>query len=307
MKCKPDTTVTMKRKSTKIEHLLEYIGIRLLLAIVDHLPLSFSERIARFLADIWYTLKQPRRETAKENIRRSGVASNPSEIDRIARDSFRHFAVLIIESLKSDLFFTEDNWREKIELDIPESTMKLFYNPDQGIILISGHFGNWEVAAQLLSFLKPVTAITRHMRNPYANKIMLKRKPKNRVTLTPKHDADTGRFLATLKNGHMLALLNDQYAKNRGMMVNFFGIPASTHTSPALLHFITKAPLCFGYCVRTGPMQFKLKALEPMVFKPTGDRAKDTRLVLETLNHELEKAVREYPEQYLWAHRRWRD
>jgi lauroyl/myristoyl acyltransferase len=53
-------------------------------------------------------------------------------------------------------------------------------------------------------------------------------------------------------------------------------------------------------------MSFKFKAMKPMVFKPTGDRKADTRAVLESLNRELEEAIREYPEQYLWAHRRWK-
>jgi KDO2-lipid IV(A) lauroyltransferase len=119
-------------------------------------------------------------------------------------------------------------------------------------------------------------------------------------------DADAGRFLSVLKAGEILALLVDQYAKGQPTMVDFFGIPASTHPSPALLHLVTRKPLCFGYCLRTGPMRFRLVAGQPISFKPTGNRENDVQAILLELNHLLENAIRETPDQYLWAHRRWR-
>jgi KDO2-lipid IV(A) lauroyltransferase len=144
------------------------------------------------------------------------------------------------------------------------------------------------------------------MNNPYTNELMKKRKPRNRFTLTPKHDADMGRLLTTLKQGSVLALLIDQHARKGGMMIDFFGIPASTHTSHAMLHLITKTPMCFGYCVKTGPMKFKFKALPPIDITKTGKRDDDVKAILAALTKELEDAIRAYPEQYLWAHRRWR-
>ena len=115
-----------------------------------------------------------------------------------------------------------------------------------------------------------------------------------------------GRFISVLKNGEVLALMIDQYAGQRGMMVEFLGRPASSHTAVALLHLVTRTPLCFGYCVRTGRMSFRLKALRPINHRPTGDKQRDVKAILEKLNRELENAVRQNPEQYLWAHRRWR-
>ena len=53
-------------------------------------------------------------------------------------------------------------------------------------------------------------------------------------------------------------------------------------------------------------MIFKLRALDPIVYQPTGNRQQDVRAILLRLNGELEKAIRENPGQYLWAHRRWR-
>ncbi|OGV70744.1 MAG: hypothetical protein A2283_19210 [Lentisphaerae bacterium RIFOXYA12_FULL_48_11] len=290
----------------RFRYLLEYAAFRAGLFILDRASTPTAEKLAIILADAWYMINSTRGKIARDNIIRSGITSSNIEADRIARASFRHFAILVVESLKSGNVFNETNWKEKVEIDIDPAAMEVLQKPGKGIILVSGHFGNWEVAAQLISYIKPVAGITRDMNNPYTDRLMKERKPRNRFRLTPKHDAGVGRLLSVLKNGEILALLIDQHARARGMPINFFGTPASTHTSPALLHLITKAPLCFGYCIRTAPMRYKLRAIPPIVYKPTGNREDDVRTILEKLTAELEKAIREHPEQYLWGHRRWR-
>ena len=290
----------------KLRHLLEYALLRPLLALIDCLSLSAAERLMNAIADICFAGAARRRDITCDNVRRSGIAKNEMEVRRIAKHSFRHFLCLIVDSLKSDKYFSDETWRDRVELDVAPETMAILEKPGQGMILISGHLGNWEIAAQVLSYIKPVVGITRDMNNPYTNELMKKRKPRNRFTLTPKHDADMGRLLTTLKQGSVLALLIDQHARKGGMMIDFFGMPASTHTSHAMLHLITKTPMCFGYCVKTGPMKFKFKALPPIDITKTGKRDDDVKAILAALTKELEDAIRAYPEQYLWAHRRWR-
>jgi KDO2-lipid IV(A) lauroyltransferase len=290
-----------------LRYLIEYWALRFGLFLLRRLSLSQAERLAVGIANLWYLLNASRRRVAQDNIRRAGISQDPAVVDRIARESFRHFAVLAVESVKSDEFFDETNWRARVELEIAPATLAILNDPGKGVILVSGHLGNWEVAAQLLSYLKPVVGVTKKMSNPYTDRLIKERKPRNRFRLTPMREAGADRFLSALKNGEMLALLVDQYAKGERLMVDFFGVPASTHPSPAILHLVTKTPLCFGYCLRTGPMKYRLVAGDPIAFARTGNRESDVRSILEILNRQLEAAIRLAPEQYLWAHRRWRD
>jgi len=290
-----------------IKHVGEMALIYPALAIIDRLSPSAAARLANGFGSLAYAADTARRNTACENIRRSGIATDEAEVRRIAKASFRHFAGVIVDSLKADQLFESDQWRTRVQMDIAPECMRVLEAPGQGLILASGHLGNWEIAAQLLSTIKPVVGITRRMNNPYADRLVQERKPRKRFRLTPKHDVDMTRFLSAIKAGEALALLVDQYAPvKRGMMIDFFGTPASTHTSPALLHLITRVPLCFGYCVKTGPGQFRFKAPPPIETPRTGHRQTDVKVVLEHLTRELETAIRQYPEQYLWAHRRWR-
>ena len=74
-----------------------------------------------------------------------------------------------------------------------------------------------------------------------------------------------------LRKGEALALLTDQHAFSRGMMVDFFGHPASTHTTAAMLHLVTRAPLTFAWCRRTGVMSFELGTTELIRRERSGD------------------------------------
>lgn len=297
----------MSRALRNFRHLGEMALVYPALAVIDRLPPAAAARLADGFGSLAYAADTARRNTACENIRRSGIAAGETEVRRIAKASFRHFAGVIVDSIKTGQLIDHEHWLDRVQMDIAPECMRVLETPGKGLILASGHLGNWEIAAQFLSTIKPVVGITRRMNNPYADRLVQRRKPRHRFRLTPKHDLDTTRFLSAIKEGEALALLIDQYAPvKRGMMIDFFGRPASTHTSPALLHLITHAPLCFGYCVKTGPGRFLFKAPPPIEAPRSGNRQTDVKTVLDLLTRELESAIRQYPEQYLWAHRRWR-
>ena len=290
----------------RLRHLLEYFLVRALLFLVDRLPLRLCRRLADAGADLAFLLHASRRRVAVDNLLAAGLAPDRRGARRIARASFRHFARLVVVSLKSDAFFRERPWPDGVEWRASPELLRMLDDPAQGLILACGHLGHWEIAAQLISRRKPVVGITRKMNNPLVDRLMQRRKPRHRFELTPKHDANIGRLAASLRQGKVLAIMIDQHARDRGMDVDFFGRPAATHTALALLHLVTKTPLCFGYCTETAPMTFRLHAAGPFRFQPTGDKEGDVRRILEAMTRELEAAVRAHPEEYLWGHRRWR-
>jgi KDO2-lipid IV(A) lauroyltransferase len=289
-----------------IRHLVEYGALRAALWPLDALPLAAAARVASAVADLAWAAARSRRRLAVRNVLAAGVCGSEAEARRIARESFRHFAVLIAEALKAPELLGESSWSRHVRVEIPPETRRLLEDPAQGLILATGHLGCWEVGAQALSHIKPVTAIARPMNNPYADRLMNRRRASQNFRTTPKRGPAGNRLLDVLRRGEVLALMMDQHARDRGLMIEFFGRPAATFTSPARLHLLTGAPIVFGHCFRTGPAQYLGKCSTPIARVPTADRESDLRAILEELTRRLEAAVREKPEQYLWAHRRWR-
>lgn len=287
-------------------HLFEYAAVRVLLIVIDAVPLRIAIGLANGCADLAFVLAAGRRRIARENVMRVGVADSIQSADRIVRAAFRNFAVMVVESLKSDRMFRDGQWERHVRFDIPAELEEVLKDTRCGLILATGHLGNWEIAGQMVSTWKPVAGVARPMTNPWVERLMQARRPRQEFHLIPKQSADITRFLAALKRGQVLALMIDQHAGPRGMVVDFMGQPASTQTAVALLHLVTGAPLCVGYCRRIGTMQFEMKAIGPLHFKPTGDRDRDVQAILARLNDELASAIRQTPEQYMWGHRRWR-
>ena len=283
-------------------HLLEYCAARLALFGVDLLPPAAASRWAGWLGALWWAADRPRRRVAISNILRAGLAVDAGEARAIGRAGARHMGMVLVESMKSALVLDDP---ERIRVDIPDDVQAVLEDPERGLIVVSGHFGNWELAGQWLSRYKPVAGISRPMNNPRVQGLALRRRQQRRFRMIPKYDADAGRFLRLLGEGEILALLVDQHAR-QGIDAPFFGHPAKTHTTAAMLHLVTRTPLTFAVCRRTGPMTFEL-TLSPLIEQPrSGDKNADVEAILVTLNGYLEEAIRRDPDQYLWGHRRWR-
>lgn len=115
--------------------------------------------------------------------------------------------------------------------------------------------------------------------------------------------------LRALRKGKHIAILADQHASRReaGVEATFFGHPARTHTSPALLHLKTGVPIAPEITRRVGPFQFEFVFGKLIEFQPTGDKERDIRTLTQLYTSELERLIADQPEQWLWAHRRWLD
>ena len=291
---------------TQALDLLEYIPLRIAVGIVDLLPIDIALSCGRGLGKVSWLLLRSRRRTAIKNILLAGITSDVGEAERIAKASFESFGMVTVESLASKKLLTPDTLKDHIDISLPAETEKLLADSEMGGIFVSAHLGNWEVSGHVISFWKSLVAIARTMNNPYAQSFMLRRNPRMQMEIVAKHSTDRMSLIRPLKSGQMLGLISDQHASSHGVMAEFFGKPAKTVTSPARLHLATRCPIVCGFCVRTGPMQFMMRASEPLMYEKTSDPDSDILRITNDLNKRLEAFIRMYPEQYLWAHRRWR-
>lgn len=258
------------------------------------------------LSDLAFAVGGERRAVAIDNILEAGIETEKRAAIRLARRSARHFMVSIVETLKAQRLLSPERWTESFEWRIPASVQKVLADPEAGLLLAGGHFGNWEIAAQALSRLKPVTAAARKVSNPWVDGLLQRRKPSENFRLVPEWFGAPARYSDALKAGRAVALLIDLDARGEGIKLDFFGRPAATHVTVPMLHLVTKTPLAFVSCRRLGARRFEIAFSELIEQPPTGDKDADVRSILLRLNAELEAAVRAAPEQYLWAHSRWK-
>jgi KDO2-lipid IV(A) lauroyltransferase len=294
-------------KRNKFTNLVEYIPLRIAIGIVDILPIKVSLALSKGVGVLaWWALPN-RRKLAINNILLAGVTDDKKEARRIARKSIVSFSMLTIESLAASKLITPDTFDKYIDVsEVSPEVEKTLKNPDTGVILCSAHLGNWEISGHAISFWKRLIAVARTLDNPYAQRLLEKRNPRRNIEIVAKHSADRGALLRPLRNGMLLGLISDQHANSHRVVADFMGVPAWTLTSTARLHLATRCLIVCGVAVRTGVMKFKIITTGPFVFEPTDDKEADILKITQAMNKELEKFIRQYPEQYLWAHKRWR-
>ena len=258
---------------------------------------------AAFAALLWPFFPK-RRRIAVANIIKCGITSDEEEAKRIAKKSWRHLAGHICEALCVPSVVTKDNWREHLEFDDadPQTVKLLLDTPDTPILLVSAHHGVWEAATNTLSFARPMIAVARVMNNRFVANWMKKHHFRGKITVINKNNGFTPATLQQwFDEKSAMTILMDQHTSG-GEMLTFLGRPAKTFTSATRLAIRTGYPIVVGSFVRIAPYRYRLVGGAPVKFAKDADRAASTQL----LNDRLADAIRRYPEQYLWAHRRWR-
>ena len=174
-----------------------------------------------------------------------------------------------------------------------------------GVVIVSGHFGNWELAGSTLpAFGFPTDAVMQKLKNPRLTALIRETRTRLGMGLINRVDAWEP-MMESLSRGRVVAFVADQDARHRGVFVPFFGRPASTHRSPALLALRAGAPFFVGGVVRTESGRYHAWAIRLEPGANLSIRGQVEHLTREWTT-ELERRVRLYPEQYFWHHKRWK-
>lgn len=176
---------------------------------------------------------------------------------------------------------------------------------DEGAVLISGHFANWEVMAAVICN-RPVDCLVtyRALNNPHIDRKLNKVRHDYGIgVLTPK-GVGTRELMRALTAKRCVALLNDQKF-NQGLAIRFFGHDAMTAPGPSRLALKYGVPIVPVTTRRTGPARFRVEIHKPWYPRNTGDVDADVRNSVEHITDFIEEEVRANPSQWFWQHRRW--
>lgn len=178
-----------------------------------------------------------------------------------------------------------------------------------GALLVSGHFGNWELMPMACHQKGlPGGVIYRAANNPIVdNWIVTQRKKYVMPVQVPKKDREASRaILRILKQRGYLPMLIDQRLGDGGIPVPFFGRDAMTTPAAAVLAIKYDYPVFMAHCERLGGAHFRIVVSDRLQFERSGDEMIDIYNALIKMNEYLEARIRERPWEWLWAHNRWK-
>jgi KDO2-lipid IV(A) lauroyltransferase len=178
-------------------------------------------------------------------------------------------------------------------------------NREGGKVACAGHLGNWELAILGISQrgLKP-WSIYQRIKNPYVDRqIARMRSFLYTGGLVQKNPALPRLFMRELRDGGTIGFLADQRDYS-GVEVPFFGMPAPSTTFPALLARSVNAPILMVRMQRLPGVRF-VQSFELIEMPVTDNRKTDVAEATAMIHAAFERYIRDAPEQWMWAHRRW--
>lgn len=239
---------------------------------------------------------------ARKSLRLSFPEKNDAEIEAIIKEMCDNLGRTVAEYAHFDRLTLKSGRLEVANLHFVDQARA----SGKGIILVSGHFANWEMmllaGAQI--GLEGAT-VYRPVNNIYIDRWMAKRRstygPKELIS---KGAQGTRRIFTVLRQKKAIYMLVDQKT-NEGLPVPFFGRIAMTTPAPAALALKLGAILLPASNERMGGSRFRMTVHEPIEFVPSGDQERDVFDLTQKINDAIEKSVRYRPSQWLWIHRRW--
>ena len=222
------------------------------------------------------------------------------ELKRITKDVYGNLAQTFAEVLsmtKMDKRYI----KKFVDIRGLERVEKASKNP-KGMILLSAHFGNWELAI-LTSSMKgfPLYLLAREQKMKRLNELLnILRESKGNSVI--RKGADVKNIFRVLRKGKSVGILADQNAGAGGELIDFMGRLASTATGPYRFAQKSGAWILPAFIHRVKGPYHELVVEPPMAIK----KGEDIIPYMQEYNRLLEKHIRAHPDQWLWMHKRWK-
>ena len=168
------------------------------------------------------------------------------------------------------------------------------------------HMGNWELCSQAgLRFGVPIAGVYRGLSNPLIDAWTFQmRAPMYPGGLFEKTSSTARTMLRIAREGGYPCFVADQREGASGVPTILFGHRATSNSFPAAIARTVGVPLYAARVLRKPGVRFTMR-IEPVEAPRTNDRDADVRAATQNLQSRFEEFIREAPEQWMWAHRRW--
>ena len=265
--------------------------------ILSFFPLKVRYSFFENLGLLGYYLIKKRRVLTIDNIKRAFPEKTDKEVIRIAKESYKTMGKMVMTSI-----YLEDitaNGHTVIENE--ELIRKACEDNEKAVLIVSLHLGGFE-AGSIMRSIRKFYAVFRRQKNRKLNDLMTEWREKGGLHSIPLRDSEA--LNSALKNKTLIALASDHHADD--VEIEFFGRKTTAVSGPVLLGLKHKIPLVLSYAIFEGNT---VKVINKKILEiEKKENLKATvKYNMQKIFYEFEEIIKEYPEQYMWQHKRWRD
>lgn len=260
---------------------------------------SDAERLGVKLAEWAWRVDKKHRNRSIANLELAFPQMPLAKRMELALEAYRHFGRMAADFMRAEI---RDPAEVLASVEVEgEEHFHSALADEKGVLMLGGHFGNWERLAHYLTIRGyPIAVVARDANDTDITLRMTAKRAAQGVEVLSRGSA-ARTLVRRLKQKSCIGLLADQNAGDA--FIQFFGKPCGTVLGPATLHKLSGAPILPAYCFRSGPGKYHCK-----VFPPIRAMEKDRSLesIMQEYHSTLESMVREHPDQWLWMHDRWK-
>lgn len=296
-----------KKPRSDLVDRLQYYALRFVSALLHCWPVNANLQTAKLLGDLLYRFDKKHRERALANLRRSFPDMTERQRQEIARRSMQEIPMLGVEVLFTTRLVHLETWTRYVELQNFGDTLRLLMDQHRGLILLTAHYGNFEILGYVLALLGfPTSSIARPLDNKYVSDWLFGVRERMGQRIIVKKGA-TEEVVDVLKQNGAVAFVADQNAGTKGIFVDFFGRKAATYKSIGLVAMEFNVPVVVGYARRIND-KFKFHVGVQDVIYPDDWQNEENplRYITQRYTKGIEDFIRADPAQYWWVHRRWK-
>lgn len=294
-----------RARSPSLRHRLEYTVVLAARGVERVLGARAAGALAAAAGRLAYRPLGIRRPIVEAHLRQAFPDRDEPWIRRTAAAAYAHLGREAMSLLRLSRLGPADVVRET-RVDPGFDELRAAVEQGNGAVLITGHFGNWEVGGAAIAARGiPLDVVAQGQRNPLLNRLINRTRERLGMRVIDRGRA-TREALRSLRTGRVVAFVADQDARRAGIFVPFLGRPASTFRGPAVLALRSGAPVFIGTAVREPAGGYALRIERIPTPEGVADPEAQTRQLTAAHARALEAAVRAEPPQYFWHHRRWK-
>ncbi len=295
-----------ERSRTSPAAWVEWAAVSLLARLFDRTPERLAYAVGEGAARLACRLDARHRAIATENL--AGAFPGryaDGELDALVREVFVNLGRTAVDVARSHRLLLPEG-RDAIHID-GLAQLEAARRRGKGVLLLTAHFGPWELlplAAAL--FYEPIHVVARPMDNPRLDDLLTALRERGGNQVIRKRDAVHG-ILQALRRGETVGILIDQHISEReGVVVPFFGRPASTASAPALIAIRSGAAAIPVGIMRAARGRYTIRIFPEVEVRRSGDLKSDLVENTARFNLAIERMIRERPDHWFWVHRRWK-
>jgi Kdo2-lipid IVA lauroyltransferase/acyltransferase len=292
------------RKKSRLLQRVEYVAYRMISGAIRSMSEERVQRWGTRLGVLSRRLLRGRDRLAMRNLRTTFPDRAENELRTILDECWRHFGRQFLLYLRMQTM-TPEEVLERCDI-VNRNFLDEALSAGHGVILISAHFGSWEVGGLVItSIAKKVRTVTRRLDNEFLERDLARIRASTGAEVIDRRHAARP-LLQALEENAVVVLLTDQAVLPReGVLAPFLGRPAWTTPAPAKLSVRRGSSIVFVFCIPAG-LRHRLEFEESIRVDQLTEAERDPVALTTRINDVISRRIADRPDLWLWMHDRWK-